>query len=82
MTNRLILVSPVFFGACSLLKLSNNIDLMCWLMIFKRSIFIYSKDERQIKETYEQLFTIDLVSTFLWNWEEKILKSNLPKNLL
>lgn len=51
-------------------------------MIFKRSIFIYSKDERQIKETYEQLFTIDLVSTFLWNWEEKILKSNLPKNLL
>ena len=51
-------------------------------MIFKRSIFIYSKDERQIKEAYEQLFTIDLVSTFLWNWEEKILKSNLPKNLL
>ena len=52
-------------------------------MIFKRrSIFIYSKDERRIKETYGQLFTIDLVSTFLWNWEEKILKNNLPKNLL
>lgn len=63
MTNRLILVSPVFSGAWSLLKLSKIVD---W----------------EIKETYEQLFTIDLVSSFLWNWEEKILKSNLPKNLL
>ena len=44
-------------------------------MIFKRSIFIYSKDEKQIKETYEQLFTIDLVSTSYETEKKRFLRA-------